>query len=73
MDRQWPNGKSHRNKRPRCYGLLFVMATGSLAGGGGLPIVAHVYVCIYIYIYIYKQYIYIHLYIHSREDLDYTG
>ena len=39
-----------------CYGLLFVMATGSLAGCGGLPIVAHVYVCVYIY----KQYIQIH-------------
>lgn len=40
------------------------MATGSLAGCGGLPIVAHVYVCVYIYIqaiYIYK---YIHLYIY---------
>ena len=46
-----------------CYGLLFVMATGSLAGCGGLPIVAHVYVCVYIYIYTSNIYKYIHLYI----------
>ena len=46
-----------------CYGLLFVMATGSLAGCGGLPIVAHVYVCIFIYIYIQAIYIYINTYI----------
>ena len=52
-----------------CYGLLFVMATGSLAGCGGLPIVAHVYVCVYIYIQaIYTNtYICIYVYMYHIE------